>query len=82
MLRDTVNKLAVADCLSSLGRVALDSDYVKPVFTEDDSLEIVEGRHPMIESVLHTPFVPNSVTMGYGRPRSKVITGPNMGGCV
>ncbi|EKM83024.1 hypothetical protein AGABI1DRAFT_34226 [Agaricus bisporus var. burnettii JB137-S8] len=80
MLRDTVNKLAVADCLSSLGRVALDSNYVKPMFTEDDSLEIVEGRHPMIESVLHTPFVPNSVTMGYGRPRSKVITGPNMGG--
>ncbi|KAF9452264.1 DNA mismatch repair protein MSH3 [Macrolepiota fuliginosa MF-IS2] len=80
VLRDAVNKLAVADCLSSLARVALEENYVKPEFTDEGSLEIIEARHPMIEKLLDCPFIPNSVTMGFGQPRSKIITGPNMGG--
>lgn len=55
--------------------------YVRPIFCDDeDILEIVNGRHPMVEALRDDPFVPNSVCMGYGEPRSKVITGPNMGG--
>lgn len=75
-----MNKLAVADCLLSLARVALQEGYVKPEFVEDDLLELVEGRHPMVEALRSDPFVPNTVTMGGGQPRSKIITGPNMGG--
>ena len=45
-------------------------------------LEIVDGRHPMIEELRSDPFIPNSIKMGDGLPRSKVITGPNMGGFV
>ena len=78
LLRDAVNKLAVADCLSSLAVRALQPGYVRPQFSEDDDvLEIVEGRHPMIEALRDSPFVPNSINM---QPRHKVITGPNMGG--
>ncbi|KZT11630.1 uncharacterized protein LAESUDRAFT_734417 [Laetiporus sulphureus 93-53] len=80
LMRDAVNKLAVADCLLSLARVALQEGYVKPQFTEDDTLEIVEGRHPMVEVLRSEPFVPNTVRMGAGHPASKIITGPNMGG--
>jgi DNA mismatch repair protein MSH3 len=43
ILRNAVNKLAIADCLLSLARVALQEGYVRPEFTEDDTLEIVEG---------------------------------------
>lgn len=78
--RDAVNKLAAADCLLSLARVALQEGYVKPEFVEEDVIELIEGRHPMVEALRLDPFVPNTVTMGCGRPRSKIITGPNMGG--
>ncbi|KAI0831758.1 muts domain V-domain-containing protein [Trametes gibbosa] len=89
LLRDAVNKLAVADCLFSLAQVAAQANYVRPEFVdrkegdqgrEDDVLEIVEGRHPMIEALRVDPFVPNSVKMGGDHTRHRIITGPNMGG--
>lgn len=79
-LRDVVNKLAVADCLCSLALVAMQEGYSKPEFTSEDTLEIVDGRHPMIEALRSDPFVPNTVIMGGDKPTSKIITGPNMGG--
>ncbi|KAH9857640.1 muts domain V-domain-containing protein [Lenzites betulinus] len=88
ILRDAVNKLAVADCLFSLAQVAARADYVRPQFVdrkeegsrEGDVLEIVEGRHPMIEALRTDQFVPNSLRMGDDEARHKIITGPNMGG--
>jgi DNA mismatch repair protein MSH3 len=81
ILRDTVNKLATIDCLLSLALVAMRNDYVKPQFTvEEDVLEIVDGRHPIVETLREDPFVPNSVVLGGSEPRNKIITGPNMGG--
>lgn len=81
ILRDAVNKLSVADCLLSLALVALQPGYVRPTFSEDGNLlEIVNGRHPMVEALRDEPFVPNTVRMGAKEPRSKIITGPNMGG--
>ncbi|KAJ3538219.1 hypothetical protein NM688_g6551 [Phlebia brevispora] len=77
LLRDTVNKLAIADCLLSLALRALQDGYVRPQFADEDVLQISEGRHPMIEALRDSPFVPNSIRMN---PRHKVITGPNMGG--
>ncbi|KAF8652763.1 hypothetical protein AX16_004259 [Volvariella volvacea WC 439] len=80
IMREAVNKLALADCLISLALVALQDNYVKPEFADDDTLEIVDGRHPMIEVIRPDPFVPNTISMGGDHPRSKIITGPNMGG--
>ncbi|KIL68593.1 hypothetical protein M378DRAFT_8640 [Amanita muscaria Koide BX008] len=79
-LREAVTQLATADCIISFAHVALRNNYVRPELTESDVLEIVDGRHPMIEALRHDPFVPNSINMGEGAPRSKIITGPNMGG--
>lgn len=85
ILRDAVNKLAVADCLCSLALVAVQEGYVRPEFVSDSSdscgertLEIVEGRHPMIEKLRDEPFMPNTIRMH--RQGHKIITGPNMGG--
>ncbi|KAL5529107.1 hypothetical protein ACEPAG_5081 [Sanghuangporus baumii] len=82
VLRNAVNKLAMADCLFSLAEVASQGDYVKPIFVdgEVDVLEIQEGRHPMIELLRNDPFVPNTVSIGGTDTRTKIITGPNMGG--
>lgn len=85
VLRDAVNKLAVADCLCSLALVAVQEGYVRPQFVDDTDedqggrvLEIVEGRHPMVEKLKNEPFVPNTVHM---HPQGhNIITGPNMGG--
>lgn len=82
LLRDVVNKLATADCLLSLAQVALQANYVRPEFTDDNMIEIIDGRHPMVEVLSSDPYVPNSITMGDGEARSKIITGPNMGGSV
>ncbi|KAK7014986.1 DNA mismatch repair protein MSH3 [Favolaschia claudopus] len=79
IMRSAVNKLAVADCLLSLAQVALQENYVKPQFVDDDTFEIVQGRHPMVEALRSDPFVPNSISFSK-EGRSKVITGPNMGG--
>ncbi len=83
LLRDAVNKLAVADCLFSLAQVAAQEGYTRPEFVdrkegegaENDVLEIVEGRHPMIEALRTAPFVPNSVRMGGSETRHRIITG-------
>ncbi|KAJ8700304.1 Mismatch repair protein msh3 [Pleurotus ostreatus] len=80
VLRHAVNQLAIADCLLSLTKVALENDYSRPEFIDGDALEIVDGRHPMIEKLSSDPFVANSVDMGVREPKSKIITGPNMGG--
>lgn len=82
LLRDAVNKLATADCLLSLAQVALQDNYVRPEFTDDNMIEIIDGRHPMVEALSSDPYVSNSITMGDGEARSKIITGPNMGGLV
>ncbi|KAG8968832.1 Mismatch repair protein msh3 [Tulasnella sp. 425] len=80
VFRDVTSKLATADCLQSLAVVAVQPGYRKPNIIDDDKLEIVDGRHPMAEAVRSDPFVPNSVTIGGGETRTKIITGPNMNG--
>lgn len=75
-----MNSIATADCLLSFAQVALQENFVRPEFTDDNVLEIIDGRHPMVEAYSNEPYVPNSITMGGDKPRCKIITGPNMGG--
>jgi DNA mismatch repair protein MSH3 len=80
VLREAVNQLAAADCLFSLAQVASQAGYTKPKFVDGDLISIANGRHPLVEAVRSDPFVPNSIYLGGDSPRSKLITGPNMGG--
>ncbi|KAG8715116.1 Mismatch repair protein msh3 [Ceratobasidium sp. 394] len=80
VLRNVTMKLAVLDCLSALATIAQQPGYVKPQFFDDDRLDVDGGRHPMVEALPVDPFVPISCTLGGTEPRTKIITGPNMGG--
>ncbi|QRW14701.1 DNA mismatch repair protein MutS [Ceratobasidium sp. AG-Ba] len=80
VLRNVTMKLAVLDCLSALATIARQPGYVKPQFFDDDRLDVDGGRHPMVEALRVDPFVPISCTLGGNEPRTKIITGPNMGG--
>ncbi len=79
-LLGTARALAVLDVLAGLAEVAEENDYVRPEIVEDDRvLEIREGRHPVVEKMLDTPFIPNDTVFEEGE-RIRIITGPNMSG--
>ena len=80
-IQGTAQALAAADALCSLAQAAEQYHYVCPEVTEDDLLEVREGRHPVVERVLEDElFVPNDVRLNCGDDRVWVITGPNMAG--
>jgi DNA mismatch repair protein MutS len=67
------------DALTNLAERAVTLRWSKPELAEDTRLEIVAGRHPIVEAFSSQPFVPNDLELHDGR-RMLVITGPNMGG--
>lgn len=72
--------LAKLDVLGGFAELAEERRYVRPVFTEECSLEITEGRHPVLDQSLGDGFVPNDTLMNGSSDRVFVITGPNMAG--
>jgi DNA mismatch repair protein MutS len=82
-LRACAEAAAQADALLSLARVAVEGGWVRPVVDESDTIEIVSGRHPVVERALaqsgEGPFVPNDIQLDAER-RLIVLTGPNMAG--
>ncbi|WP_414630982.1 MutS-related protein, partial [Alcanivorax jadensis] len=72
--------VAELDVLASLAERAEALNWVRPQLVDDDAIiEIVDGRHPVVEQVLDDAFVPNSLHLDDAR-RMVIITGPNMGG--
>ncbi|MCH2097717.1 MAG: DNA mismatch repair protein MutS [Pseudomonadales bacterium] len=78
-LQDTAAHLAELDVLACFAERARSLDLVRPTLSEAPGLLIEGGRHPVVESVLEDPFIPNDVHFEDTR-RMLVITGPNMGG--
>ncbi|MED0676727.1 DNA mismatch repair protein MutS [Aneurinibacillus thermoaerophilus] len=73
-------KVATVDVLQSLATVAQDNRYVRPEILTEGPLVIRDGRHPVVEAVLHgEPFVPNDTELGTHQ-QILLITGPNMAG--
>ncbi len=80
-IQQTAYALKELDALLSLAQVAVSNHYVRPAITEDGTLEIVEGRHPVVEQTLQEGgFVPNDTSMNADEKRMLIITGPNMAG--
>ncbi|KAG2823905.1 hypothetical protein PC118_g11195 [Phytophthora cactorum] len=79
-----VDILANLDALCSLATVAQSyPNYTRPQFVDDDSstLEIIDGRHPIIETLLEgSAYISNSVLMSSTAGSLMVVSGPNMGG--
>jgi DNA mismatch repair protein MutS len=82
-LLETAHAVAEIDTYAALADAAARNNYVRPDLTEDSHLEIVAGRHPVVEQMALAgtidPFVPNDVHFSEDEA-ILVITGPNMSG--
>ena len=79
-LQSTARALSVLDVLCGLAEIAARRRYHRPTLHDGDELEIKAGRHPVIEAIGETAFVPNDLYMNNSTERLLIITGPNMGG--
>lgn len=80
-LRALARSLAELDVLAALADVAHRSGYVRPELHEGLALELVEGRHPIVERLAAAgTFVPNDVRLDAEGERLMIVTGPNMAG--
>ena len=76
------NLIARLDCLLSFALVANENNYIRPQIEDSDVLEIVQGRHPVIEKQLPVGerYVANDVYLDNEQQQIIIITGPNMAG--
>jgi len=73
--------IAVTDVLASFAEAAAKYDYVKPEITCGDEIEILEGRHPVVENRMnYMGFINNDTLIGGGHSHVQILTGPNMAG--
>ena len=74
--------LANLDCLVGFANLALKAKYNKPTLNNSKDLEIIKGRHPVIESQLSqdSPYIPNDIKLCDKTNQILMITGPNMSG--
>jgi len=73
--------LAQIDVFSSLAEVAAGNGYARPKLTNDDTIIISGGRHPVVEQVVaDEPFVPNDTYLSNVDCQMVILTGPNMSG--
>lgn len=74
--------IAQLDVLAAFTYVAMENHYNRPIVDDSLKIEIVEGRHPVIEKNLPPgkPYIANSVTLDNDGTQIMMITGPNMSG--
>ena len=74
--------IARMDCLQSLARIATERRYVRPVVDDSTTIDIKQGRHPVIETLMPIgeEYIPNDVRLDQQEQQIIVITGPNMSG--
>ena len=74
--------VARLDCLLSFGSVSAQNNYVRPVLDDSSTLDIKDGRHPVIEQQLSPddPYIPNDVLLDTDEQQIIILTGPNMSG--
>lgn len=81
-LQQDAAALSQLDCLQSLAGVAREGRYVRPVVDEGLVLDIHEGRHPVIETLMPPgeAYIANDVTLDTRQQQIIIVTGPNMAG--
>ena len=78
---ETASALAQMDVFCSLGEAAARYGYVRPKLTEEDTIVISGGRHPVVEQMISDePFVPNDTHLSNRDAQMVILTGPNMSG--
>ena len=76
----TAGAIAKLDVLLSFANVSADNYYCRPLVNNTGVIRISDGRHPVVEQVLRTPFVSNDTLLNMNDDRCAIITGPNMAG--
>ncbi|MGE5846143.1 MAG: DNA mismatch repair protein MutS [Ignavibacteria bacterium] len=81
-IQQNARLIGMLDCLISLADCADQYQYVKPEVYDGDELEIIEGRHPVVERILQPGerFTPNNCLMNLTADQIIILTGPNMAG--
>ncbi|NTV47887.1 MAG: DNA mismatch repair protein MutS, partial [Chlorobiales bacterium] len=81
LIQANAQSIASLDCLASLAECAEQYGYTKPEVSEEDRIEIINGRHPVLEQILPADekYVPNGSLLDE-ETRVMIITGPNMSG--
>ncbi|HMM60720.1 MAG TPA: DNA mismatch repair protein MutS, partial [Candidatus Rifleibacterium sp.] len=79
-IKENANALASADVISSLAQLATETRCCRPVVDGENRINIIAGRHPVVEKFLDSgEFHPNDLRLD-GERRQAIITGPNMAG--
>lgn len=78
-IQNIAKVIAEIDVLQSFATVSEENNYIRPIITDKRIVEIIDNRHPVVEKVLETPFVPNDILMDE-KTNILIITGPNMAG--
>ncbi|MCI8293263.1 MAG: DNA mismatch repair protein MutS [Hespellia sp.] len=80
-IQKTAKAIAQLDALASLALVAEQNNYVRPKINEKGTIDIKDGRHPVVEKMIpHEMFISNDTYLDDKRNRISIITGPNMAG--
>ncbi len=80
-IQDFAEMLGTMDLYCSLAKAASDNNYVRPVITDDRIVNIIQGRHPVVEKYYtREVYVPNDIILDGDDNIIKIITGPNMSG--
>jgi DNA mismatch repair protein MutS len=80
-IQESASAIAALDVLAGLAELARHQNYCRPVVDDRDRIEIVDGRHPVLEQTLvEERFVPNDTLLDNREQQLLIITGPNMAG--
>ena len=80
IMQSVASTISYIDCIYSLASVAIENNYTCPKITTDKTLNIVGGRHPIIEKINKNDFISNDCLLNSDEQRTIILTGPNMAG--
>ncbi|MCI5502952.1 MAG: DNA mismatch repair protein MutS [Anaerobutyricum sp.] len=80
-IQKTAHVIAWVDAFASLALTAEQNGYVRPTINQKGTIDIKEGRHPVVEKMMRGDlFVSNDTLLDHKKNRVNIITGPNMAG--
>lgn len=79
-LNRNAHMIALIDVLASGSELAQRRNYIRPIISSGSDIEIVGGRHPVVELSTEKGFIPNDTCLSANSNQILIITGPNMGG--
>ena len=78
-LQEISKVISEIDCLQAFANVSSNNNYVRPKLVEDRVIKLIDDRHPVVEQVIDSEYVPNDIIMD-SNTNILLITGPNMAG--